>query len=85
MTLAFPDLSKKICVFKNASDSFYAGLVTQIHEEQLYPPMKEQDHQPLAFLSERVQRRATAINSTREDSFRYCRHSNRGSLPVDKS
>jgi RNase H-like domain found in reverse transcriptase len=51
MTLAFQDLDKRICVLTGASDRFYAGLVTQIHEEQLDLPMKEQDHQPLAFLS----------------------------------
>jgi RNase H-like domain found in reverse transcriptase len=51
MTLAFPDPDKRICVLTNASDRYYAGLVTQIHEEQLDLPMEEQDHQPLAFLS----------------------------------
>jgi hypothetical protein len=51
MTLAFPDPDKRICVLTDASDRFYAGLVTQIHEEQLDLPMEEQDHQPLAFLS----------------------------------
>jgi RNase H-like domain found in reverse transcriptase len=51
MTLAFPDPDKRICVFTDASDRFYAGLVTQIDEKQLDPPMEEQDHQPLVFLS----------------------------------
>jgi hypothetical protein len=51
VTLAFPDPDKRICVLTDASDRFYAGLVTQIHEEQLDLPMEEQDHQPLAFLS----------------------------------
>jgi RNase H-like domain found in reverse transcriptase/Reverse transcriptase (RNA-dependent DNA polymerase) len=51
MTLAFPDPDKRICVLTDASDIFYAGLVTQIHEEQLDLPMEEQDHQPLAFLT----------------------------------
>jgi hypothetical protein len=49
MKLAFPD--KTICVLTDASDRFYAGLVTQIDEEQLYLPMEEQYHQPLAFLA----------------------------------
>jgi RNase H-like domain found in reverse transcriptase len=35
----------------DASDRFYAGLVTQIDEEKLDLLMYEQDHQPLAFLS----------------------------------
>jgi hypothetical protein len=51
MTLAFPDLDKRICVLTDASNRFYAGLVTQIHEKQLDLQMEEQDHQPLAFLS----------------------------------
>jgi hypothetical protein len=50
-TLAFLDLDKRICVLMDASDRFYAGLVTQLHEEQLDLPMEEQDQQPLAFLS----------------------------------
>jgi RNase H-like domain found in reverse transcriptase len=46
-----PDPEKRICVLINASDLFYAGLVTQIDEKQLDLLMEEQDHQPLAFLS----------------------------------
>jgi Reverse transcriptase (RNA-dependent DNA polymerase)/RNase H-like domain found in reverse transcriptase len=49
MTLAFPDPDKRICVLADASDRFYAGLVTQIYAELLDLPMEEQDHQPLAF------------------------------------
>jgi RNase H-like domain found in reverse transcriptase len=51
MTLTFPDRDKRICVLTDASDRYYAGLVTQIHEEQLDLPMEKQDHQSLAFLS----------------------------------
>jgi RNase H-like domain found in reverse transcriptase len=51
MTLAFPDPDKKICVLTDAWDRFYAGLVTQIDEEQLGLPIEEQDNQPLACLS----------------------------------
>jgi hypothetical protein len=51
MTLAFSDPDKRICVLSDASDRFYAGSVTQIVEEQQDLPMKDQYHQPLAFLS----------------------------------
>jgi hypothetical protein len=51
MTLAFPDTDKRICVLTDASDRFYAVLMTQIDEKQLDLSMEEQDHQPLAFLS----------------------------------
>jgi hypothetical protein len=54
MTLDFLDPDKSICVLTDASDSFYAGLVTQIHEEQLDISMEEQDHQPLALLAGEV-------------------------------
>jgi RNase H-like domain found in reverse transcriptase len=85
MTLAFPDPDNRIRVLTDASDRFYAGLVTQIDEEKLDLPMEEQDHQPLAFSVRRVQRRATTMDSTREGRFRYCRHSDQGGLPVAKS
>jgi hypothetical protein len=85
MTLAFPDPDKRICALTNASDRFYAGLVTQIDEEQLDLPMEEQDHQPLAFFVRRVQRRATTMERTREGRFRYCRLSDQGGLPVAKA
>jgi RNase H-like domain found in reverse transcriptase len=51
MTLALPDPDKRICVLPDACDRFYAGLVTQIHQEQLNLPIEDQYHQPLAFLS----------------------------------
>jgi hypothetical protein len=84
MTLAFPDPDKRICVLTDASHRFYAGLVTQIHEEQLDIPMEEQDQQPLAFLSG-VQGRATTMDSTREGRFRHRRHSDQDGLLVADS
>jgi hypothetical protein len=50
MTLVFPDPDKSICVLTDASDRFYAGMVTQIHKEQMDRPMEKKYHQPLAFL-----------------------------------
>jgi RNase H-like domain found in reverse transcriptase len=44
MTLSFPDPDKRFCVLTDASGCFYAGLVTQIDEKQLYLPTEEQDH-----------------------------------------
>jgi RNase H-like domain found in reverse transcriptase len=51
MTLALPDPDKRFSVLTDASDRFYAGLVTQIDEEQLDFLMEEHNHQPLAILS----------------------------------
>jgi RNase H-like domain found in reverse transcriptase len=68
MTLAFPDPDKRIFVLTDASDRFYAGLVTQIDEEQLDLPMEEHDYQPLAFLR-RVQRRETTMEVPEKEGF----------------
>jgi hypothetical protein len=51
MTLTFYDPDTRICVLTDAFYRFCAGLVTKIHEEQVYLPVEEQDHQPLTFLS----------------------------------
>jgi hypothetical protein len=48
--LAFPDPDKRICVLTDASDRFYASLVTQTAQEQQVFPIDERAHQPLAFL-----------------------------------
>jgi predicted amino acid racemase len=75
MTLALSDLDKTICILSNASDSLYVSLVTQKHVGQPDLLMERQDHQPLAFVVRRVQRRRTMMDSTREGMFRFCRHS----------
>jgi hypothetical protein len=49
MTLAFPHPDKSICVLTDASDRFYAGLVTQIHEEQLDRRMESDTTSHLRF------------------------------------
>jgi hypothetical protein len=51
MTMAYPDPSKRICVLTDASERFYAGIVTQVDKSQLDLPIEQQDHQPLAFVS----------------------------------
>jgi RNase H-like domain found in reverse transcriptase len=50
MTMAYPDPSKRICVLTDASERFYAGIVTQVDESQLDLPIEQQDHQPLSFV-----------------------------------
>jgi hypothetical protein len=43
MFIDSPDPDKRIFVLTNISDRFCAGLMTQIHEEQLNISMVEQD------------------------------------------
>jgi hypothetical protein len=49
MTLSFPDPDKRICVLTDASDRFYDGLMTQIHEEQLDLPINSKTTSLLRF------------------------------------
>jgi transposase InsO family protein len=53
VTLAFPDDAKVNCVWTDASDKHWAGIVTQTEESELDKPPAEQRHFPfkLAFLS----------------------------------
>jgi RNase H-like domain found in reverse transcriptase len=69
MSLAFPDPDKRICVLTNASDRFYPGLMTQIHEEKPDIPMEEQDNQPLAFLSGEFKDSQQRCNVTEKKGF----------------
>jgi RNase H-like domain found in reverse transcriptase len=53
MTTAHPDPTKRVCVFTDASDAFYSGMITQVPEHHLDLPVHGQQHQPLAFTSGR--------------------------------
>jgi RNase H-like domain found in reverse transcriptase len=53
MTTAHPDPKQRICVFTDASDAFYSGIITQLPEHRLDLPVHDQQHQPLAFTSGR--------------------------------
>jgi RNase H-like domain found in reverse transcriptase len=53
MTTAHPDPKQRICVFTDASDAFYSGIITQVPEHHLDLPVHDQQHQPLAFTSGR--------------------------------
>lgn len=51
VTLAHVDIDKRLCVYTDASECFWSGLVTQIPMEDLSKLCYEQRHEPLAFLS----------------------------------
>jgi RNase H-like domain found in reverse transcriptase len=53
MSTAHPDPSKLVCVFTDASDALYSGMITQVLECHLDLPVHDQQHQPLAFTSGR--------------------------------
>jgi len=51
ITLAYPDIEKTICLFTDASDRFWSGVVTQCDKETLKLSFDIQKHEPLAFIS----------------------------------
>jgi hypothetical protein len=51
VTLAYPSDIKSTCIFTDASDLHWAGVITQCDAEELEKPINEQQHQPLAFIS----------------------------------
>jgi RNase H-like domain found in reverse transcriptase len=53
MTTAHADPKQRICVFTDASDEFYSGIITQVPEHHLDLPVHDQQHQSLAFTSGR--------------------------------
>ena len=51
VVLSHPDQSKTFCLFTDASDRNWAGILTQIPKDDLDVPFIQQGHEPLAFLS----------------------------------
>jgi hypothetical protein len=49
--IGFRRLRREVCILTDALGSFYACVVTQIHETQLDPPMEVKDQQHLVHLS----------------------------------
>lgn len=48
--LVHPDKEKIICVHTDASDRFWSGVVTQIHQKDLEIKICQQNHEPLGFV-----------------------------------
>jgi len=51
VTLSHRDDSKRLCVYTDASDIAWSGIVTQVPHTDLPNPHRNQRHEPLAFLS----------------------------------
>lgn len=50
-TITFPGPNKVICVFSDASEQLFAGIITLILPEDLNLPLERQHHEPFAFSS----------------------------------
>lgn len=53
VTLSHRDPSQRLCVYTDASDIAWSGIVTQVPVEDISQPNKTQRHSPIAFLSGR--------------------------------
>lgn len=51
--LAFPKDGHVLCVYTDASEEFWAAVITQTKEQQLNKKVGEQQHEPMAFLGGR--------------------------------
>lgn len=51
ITLAYPKPNYTRCLFTDASDGYWAAVLTQIPDNQIGTPVEEQTHEPLGFLS----------------------------------
>ena len=53
VTLAYPSDRLTTCVWTDASDEYWAGVVTQAEAAELQKPVLQQSHKPMAFVSGR--------------------------------
>ena len=51
VTLSHRDESKRLCFYVDASDTHWAGIVTEVPQAHVHLPHAEKSHEPLAFLS----------------------------------
>ena len=69
VTLAYPDPSMRMCVFTDASDGHWAGVVTQTAPTELDKPPGKQKHYPLAFVSGRFSGAAERWPTVEKEGF----------------
>lgn len=50
-TIVYPNSTKAMCLFTDASDLYYGAVLTQVSKEHLNLNLGEQRHEPLAFSS----------------------------------
>jgi RNase H-like domain found in reverse transcriptase len=68
MPTARPNPAQR-AVFTDATDAFYSGMITQISEHHLDPPVQDQQHQPLALTSGRFRGSQERCTIPEKESF----------------
>ncbi len=59
----------ELCVFTDASDKFWAEVVTQFDPKELKKPHSEQRHEPLAFLSSSFNKTQCSWSTFEKEAF----------------
>jgi RNase H-like domain found in reverse transcriptase len=73
--VAHPDPEKVLCVFSEASDKYFSGVITQIPNGDLDLPVAEQHHQPLAFSSGAFKGASFGGEHLRKKATLWCKQS----------
>lgn len=68
-TLAHRDSTKRLCLYTDASESHWSGILTQVPYAQLHLPHADQDHEPLAFHSGRFSGAQVAWSTIEKEAF----------------
>lgn len=69
VTLAHRDQSKRLCVYTDASDNFWSGIMTQIPPEDTSLHHNKQRHDPLAFLSGRFDAQQARWSTLEKEAY----------------
>lgn len=69
VTLAHRDLSQRLCVYTDASDMVWSGIITQVPLSDVSKPHMHQRHSPLSFLSRRLNATQLAWSVLEKEAF----------------
>lgn len=68
-TLSHRDTTKRLCLYTDASESHWSGILTQVPYTQLQLPHAKQDHEPLAFHSGRFSGAQVTWSTIEKEAF----------------
>lgn len=69
VTLSHRDPSQRLCVYTDASDMVWSGIITQVPVIDVSKPHKEQRHSPLSFLSARFNMTQQGWSTVEKEAF----------------
>jgi len=69
ITLSFPKPKYTRCLFTDASDGYWAAVLTQIPDDQVGRPVEEQEHEPLGFLSGAFKKHSAHWSIVEKEAF----------------